>query len=142
MSRIKKDSAIMLAGGLLYGGLELLWRRRTHWSMIITGGLCVLLLYRTFDKFKGLTLLIKCIIGSAIITSIEFAVGCIVNLWLKLDVWDYSRLHFNLLGQICPLYSLFWALLSIPVVLLCKNKSNLKSYIEKILPKSIDNTPN
>ena len=41
---------------------------------------------------------IRCII---FVTSMEFITGIIVNKWLDLNVWDYSRLPFQLFGQIC-----------------------------------------
>ena len=57
--------------------------------------------------------------GSLIITSVELLFGCIFNIWLKMNVWDYSRFRLNLLGQICLLYSTLWGILSIPVSVLC-----------------------
>ena len=38
-------------------------------------------------------------------------IGVILNIWLKLDIWDYSREPFNLYGQICLFYALIWFLL-------------------------------
>ena len=32
------------------------------------------------------------------------------------NVWSYADRPLNVLGQICPLYSLFWFLLAIPGV--------------------------
>lgn len=120
MFSAKKDSAIFTFGGIAYGLLELLWRGRTHWSMVLTGGVCFLSLYKIFKKLSNLSLLIKCILGSSIITIIEFCVGCVVNIWLKLKVWDYSKLPFNIKGQICLLYSTLWSLICIPINYLCK----------------------
>mgnify|MGYP003379096088 CR=1 FL=1 len=57
----------------------------------------------------------KCLVGDAVITGVEFCVGCVVNRWLHWNVWDYSQLAGNLLGQICPLYSFLWYLLSAPI---------------------------
>ena len=57
----------------------------------------------------------KCAIGALVITVIEFISGCIVNLWLRMDVWDYSSIPGNVLGQICLLYSFLWGMLSIPI---------------------------
>lgn len=62
----------------------------------------------------------KCLCGSAIITALEFMCGCIVNLRLKMNVWDYYNCKLNVKGQICPLYSLLWGLLCIPVFGFCK----------------------
>lgn len=52
------------------------------------------------------------LIGCVIITALEFAAGCIVNLWLGLDVWDYSQKPLNLLGQISLGSSAAWYFLS------------------------------
>ena len=39
--------------------------------------------------------------------------GVIFNVLLKKNVWDYSKMPLNLGGQICVLYSFFWAIISI-----------------------------
>ena len=91
--------------------------------MAIIGGVCFLILFRIFTKIKKTSLIKKCIIGSGIITSIEFLSGCIVNIWLKMGIWDYSAMPVNILGQVCLIYSFLWALISIPIVYLT-NKIN------------------
>jgi uncharacterized membrane protein len=50
--------------------------------------------------------------GSIIVTILEFIAGCILNLWLGLNVWDYSDLPFNILGQICPQFTFLWLFIS------------------------------
>jgi len=112
---ILKNLSVFIFGGLVYGGLELLWRQSTHWTMLITGGLCFYLLYKLFSKFPYMPLYLKCIAGAVIITMIEFTAGYIVNIIFKMNVWDYSFLPFNLMGQVCLLYSLLWGLLVIPI---------------------------
>ncbi len=98
-------------GGLGYGALELMFRAHTHWTMVVVGGLCLCLLYfiNTRTKFR---IWQKCISGAAIITTVEFVAGCIINIILKLDVWDYAGEQFNLFGQICLHFSLLWLLAS------------------------------
>ena len=123
MKRLKQDLAIFISSGILYCFIEILWRRYTHWTMAIIGGLCFLVHFRIFNILKNTPLFIKCIIGSGVITSIEFISGCIVNIWLRMNVWDYSTLPINVLGQICIIYSFLWGLLSIPIVYL-SNKIN------------------
>ena len=54
----------------------------------------------------------------ALATALEFITGCIVNLWLGWDVWDYSDMPGNLMGQICPQYTLLWAVLVLVAILL------------------------
>lgn len=60
------------------------------------------------------SLILQIIVGTAISTTGEFVTGCIVNLWFGLDVWDYSNMWGNILGQICPQFIALW----IPIVLL------------------------
>ena len=79
---------------------------------MIAGGLCFL----SFAKIAGICrcrLWHKCILGSIAVTGIEFIFGIVFNLLLKKNVWDYSNEPFNLLGQVCLLFSLYWALLGI-----------------------------
>ena len=57
-------------------------------------------------------------IGVLIITGSEFLVGCIVNLWLGWNVWDYSGLPGNILGQICILYILLWLPVALVAIVL------------------------
>ena len=116
-------------GGLAYAIIELLWRQRTHWTMIITGGICFLALFRIFKRLKNIKLIYKCFIGSSVITAIEFVVGVIVNIQLKMDVWDYSSMPFNLWGQICPVYSLLWFGLTIPILFACKKMQGIVEYL-------------
>ncbi len=108
-------ACVFLAGGVIYNLIELLWRGFTHWSMTVAGGLCVLILHLLNRRMAGRGLLFRCLIGCAVITGVEFSVGVIVNLWLGLDVWDYSSMYGNVLGQICPAFSCMWFLLSFPV---------------------------
>ncbi|MGN0537710.1 MAG: hypothetical protein ACI4M3_07020, partial [Acutalibacteraceae bacterium] len=126
MKKICGQSLILILGGIGYGIIEILWRQYTHWTMVITGGVCFSMLYNIFLKLSKIQLWKKCILGSGIITGIEFAVGCVVNLIFKMGVWDYSARPFNILGQICPLYSFLWACLSCPIALICGKLSKTK----------------
>lgn len=131
LRRVKQDIEIFTFGGIAYCILEILWRRYTHWTMGITGGICFLVLFRIYSRFRNATLLTKCFIGSCVITIIEFISGCIVNLWLKMNVWDYSNIRLNVLGQICLLYSFFWGIISIPIDYISKKINNRRSLIYK-----------
>lgn len=112
---------IFSIGAIGYSIIEILWRGYTHWSMALTGGFCFSALYRFYTKIsKKTSTLKKCVCGGIIITATEFVSGIIFNKILKLNVWDYSKNRLNISGQICPLYSLLWCLLSCPIVCLCK----------------------
>ena len=102
--------------GLCYLLIEIIWRGYTHWTMFIVGGLCGLLIGLINEKNKKMPLLKQCFISTIIVTVIEFISGCIINLYFNLNVWDYSTMPFNLLGQICLPYCLLWFLLSIAVI--------------------------
>ncbi len=103
-----------LAGGVLYNLIELLWRGYTHWSMTIAGGLCVVLIHLVNQYARRQSLFIRCAIGALLITTVEFCAGVVFNLMLGMNVWDYSHQPGNLLGQICPLFTFLWFLLSFP----------------------------
>lgn len=120
LNKIKSDGVIFLFGGILYSLLEICFRGHTHWSMTVTGGLCLVVLYRHFKAYPLESLLTKCFFGMTVITLAEFLAGCIVNLMLGWNVWDYSSQPMNLLGQVCPTFSAMWFLLTIPAVYLCK----------------------
>lgn len=100
-------------GGLLYILFELFWREYSHWTMFIVGGICFLLLGLINEVFTfEMPLVLQMAIGAGIITCVEFASGCIINLWLGWNVWDYSNLPLNVLGQICLPFTCLWFLVS------------------------------
>lgn len=107
---------VFFAGASGYVLIELLWRGYSHWTMFLTGGICFLALYNVFNAFKDLSMPLKALLGSLIITMIEFIVGVIVNIILGWNVWDYSNVPFNLLGQVCLPYSFLWFAVSIPLI--------------------------
>ena len=110
---IIKYVVLFVIGGLIYMSLELLWRSYTHWTMGVLGGICFICLGLINELLSWETpLVLQMFIGSIIITVLEFITGCIVNLWLGWDVWDYSNLPLNLLGQICLPFSILWYFVS------------------------------
>ena len=111
--------AIFAVGAVGYSLLELLWRGYTHWTMAVTGGVCFSAIYALEKKLRRCELWLKCLAGTAVITAAEFLVGCVVNRGLGWGVWDYSARRGNLLGQICPLFSLIWFALCVVLFPLC-----------------------
>ena len=100
-------------GSIIYMNLEILWRGYTHWTMGVLGGICFICLGLINELLSWETpLVLQMFIGSIIITILEFITGCIVNLWLGWNVWDYSNLPLNLLGQICLPFSILWYFIS------------------------------
>lgn len=114
-----KYAAIFAVGAILYGAVEIVYRGHTHWTMVLCGGTCLAIFFAINTVLSGDSLWKRCFVGCALITALEFIVGCIVNLWLKWNVWDYSARFANVFGQICPAFCLGWYLLSIPAFKLC-----------------------
>ena len=111
---IKKHLILGTIGGLIYVLLELIWRGYSHWTMFLLGGACFVLLgliNEILDWDTPLTL--QMLIGCTVITVLEFITGCVVNLWLGWNVWDYSDLKFNILGQISLFSSIGWYFISL-----------------------------
>ena len=118
MYSAKELSFIFFIGGLGYGLIEILFRGYTHWSMLITGGICFLLFYIINFILRTDSLIIRCLIATFIITIFELIVGYIVNIIFNLNVWDYSNRLLNFMGQICLLYSGIWFSMGVPMTLL------------------------
>ncbi|MBN7774353.1 hypothetical protein JYB65_13385 [Clostridium aminobutyricum] len=107
---------IFCIGAIGYGTIEILFRGYTHWSMILTGGACLLTLHILDIRYDHAPLVLKAIGGALIITAYEFAVGIIVNLLFHFNVWDYSAQPLDVLGQICALFTFLWFLLCLALL--------------------------
>lgn len=128
-----------LLGALGYGLIEILFRGRTHPSMLVTGGICLCAMKKICRFRQGVIRnALKC---AAFITVTEFLVGVLVNGVLGMNVWDYSKEKGNILGQICPRFSAAWFLLSLPVALYFRGKSKRTSLSESA-PLNIINSTN
>lgn len=119
IKNIFKYIVLFFIGGLIYYFLEIFYRGYSHFSMIIVGGICFLFVGSINHIFKcNLPLIFQMLISAIGITSIEFISGLIINVWLNLNVWDYSNQSFNLLGQVCLNYSIIWFFLSLIAIYL------------------------
>ena len=102
-------------GGSFYVTLEVIWREKSHWTMLVLAGLVFIIIGLLNELWDWYDSLLKQIIaGTSIATVAEFICGYIVNIWLCWNVWNYADMKWNILGQICPQYILLW----IPIVLL------------------------
>ena len=112
-------SLLFITGGLIYLLIEVLFRGWTHWSMFLVGGLCYLEIGLINELFPwSMALTSQMLISALVITANEFVSGVILNLWLGWGVWDYTHMPYNLLGQVCLLFTVLWFLLSpLPIVL-------------------------
>ena len=119
VKQIVKYIFLGVIGGGIYYNLELIWREHSHWTMFLLGGICFIALGLINELLSWDTPLIsQMVIGSLIITTLEFITGCVVNLWLGWNVWDYFNLSYNLLGQISLFSSIGWIGLSLVGIVL------------------------
>lgn len=106
--------AVFCTGAALYVLAEIFWRGRSHWTMALAGGLCMLLLRRILMKFPTGNMVLLCFAGAVVITAVEYVFGAVFNVALKMQVWDYSNKKYNICGQICPQYGALWVVLCAP----------------------------
>ena len=106
---------LFLSCGFIYCMIEILFRGWSHWSMFVLAGFlgvfCVDSVNNvlSFDCDYIVQILIStilCIIGEGIS-------GIILNVWLQLNVWDYSKMAFGtfFFGQCNVIFCVAWALI-------------------------------
>lgn len=111
--KLIKPSILFGVGGFIYVLIELIFRQKSHWTMLVVGGLCFLLIGWLNEGIGWETpFILQMIAGGLMITFVEFISGCIVNIMLGWDVWNYSDIPSNVLGQICLPFSLLWCIIS------------------------------
>ncbi len=124
MVKIYNNVILWLTGGIVYFYMEIAFRGYSHFSMLICGGVCFVTVGYAGRKILAysknvLVALPKIMVsGMLIITFYEFVTGVLVNKVLGWNVWDYSEQRYNVMGQICLVYSLLWSMLSLLCVYL------------------------
>jgi len=103
---------LFMAGGLIYGGVEIIHRGWTHVSMFIVGGICFVLIGSISFWRKDIPVTVRMLISAVMITLLELISGLILNVSWGLNVWDYSNEPLNFMGQICLHASAIWVFLS------------------------------
>lgn len=105
---------VFVFGALAYGLIEIAVRGYSHISMGILGGLTMTLI-SVFNNARrhGLPMIVQLLGTTAFITASELVTGIIININMKLNVWDYSDMPLNYKGQICLPFVFLWFLLSI-----------------------------
>ena len=119
MKSFLKHLILFIIGGIIYILIELGFRGHTALSMFFLGGLCFVLIGLINEAIPwNMGIIWQGIIGSGIVTSLELVSGLILNVYLKLNIWDYSNLPFNFMGQICLYFSIAWIFLSLVAIVL------------------------
>ena len=112
--------SLFLFGGASYYYMEVCTRGYSHISMLICGGICFLFvgeyserLFKKQNGYKPLDLFKIAVVGAIVITGLELITGVIVNQKLNLNIWNYRELRANVKGQICPMFTGIWAIISL-----------------------------
>ena len=110
-------------GGTVYFLLEVAFKtltghpERISWTMLIVAILLTVAVERCGYQLPWtVPLWLQALCCAALVTAVELVAGCVINLWLDLDVWDYSNIPGNFLGQICPQYSTVWWVLCLAFI--------------------------
>ena len=117
-------STLFVIGSLLGWVIELFFRRfvsQKKWVNpgFLTGpylpiyGFGVVVLYAVSNiplgiELKAVDIIVRIIIIGFGMTFIEFIAGLIFIKGLKIKLWDYSDRKGNIMGIICPIFSLVW----------------------------------
>ena len=119
IKNLSKPLILIMIGGFSYVMIELLYRGYSHWTMFLVGGLAFFLIGCINEYIEWhMPLYQQMFIGMLIITALEFITGYIVNVKLGWNVWDYSNLPLNIMGQICIPFCLIWYFLSVVGIVL------------------------
>lgn len=130
MSILLTLAYLFFIGSVIGWILELLYRNLTqkHEKWVNPGfctgpylpiygfGLCALFLLASLEQYSLIKnpILNKAVLFAAMavgMTLIEYLAGLFCLKHLKVRLWDYSDLWGNIQGIICPLFSVFWAIL-------------------------------
>lgn len=102
-------------GGTVYFLLEVAFKtitghpERISWTMLVVAILLTVPVERCGAQLPwSCPLWLQALCCAALVTAVELVSGLFLNLWLGLDIWDYTDLPGNFLGQICPQYSAVW----------------------------------
>ena len=119
IKHIGRESILFLIGGFIYAMIEVIARGYTHWSMMIVGGLCFVIIGLLNEWYTwDMPFITQQFIGTFVITALELISGYILNIKLGWNIWDYSNKFMNFEGQICLENSCYWFILSALAILL------------------------
>ena len=112
-ARLSRLFILWFCMGMIYLTIEGLWRGWTNIVMLPIGGFCGVAIgaLNQSPAFYKAKMVWQCLIGAVIVLTVEFISGIILNVWLKLGIWDYTGKFGNIAGQICAQYGILWFLL-------------------------------
>ena len=135
MKYILGKLGLFISVGFTYYMLECFFRGYSHWSMFLLAGFLGIFVIDGANNVLSFECdyLIQVLIVTTLCTIAEGCCGLIVNVWLGLNVWDYSKMAFGtfFFGQCNILFCFAWALIISVVIFYC---DAYNYYILKIEP--------
>ena len=115
IKKFGKAAILFLIFGFIYFIIETIWKGHlTHWSMFIVAGIAGILIGSINEYIPWeMPFWQQCVIGMIIATVLEGCSGLILNVWLNLNIWDYSSSFLNFFYQQCCVpFCVAWLILS------------------------------
>lgn len=131
VKQVVKYAFLGIIFGTMYYNIEVLAVGYSSIYMFFVGAiasLCCGLINEILDW--NTAFLSQMVISAIAITTVEFISGLILNLWLGLNLWDYTGKDGNILGQICAINSIYWFMLS-PIALILDDFIRWKCFKEE-----------
>ena len=126
---------LFLSCGFIYCMIEILFRNWSHWSMFILTGFLGVFCVDSINNTLSFDCdyIVQILISTILCTIGEGISGIILNVWLQLNVWNYSKMTFGtfFFGQCNVLFCFAWALIISVVIFYC---DAYNYYILKIEP--------
>ena len=112
-NEFKKDIVVFILGGLIYCGIELIFRGRTHFTMFLLAGCCSLVMAGLNNIFSfDMPFLIQVFISGFVCSVGEYIFGILFN--KNFTIWDYRNLPGTFANnQLNILFCILWLLLSV-----------------------------
>lgn len=112
-------------GSVVYPVIELAYRKRTHPTMALAGGLGVCAIAAIYKSKKCRPIWRQALMGGISITMIELGIGMLFN--KHYHIWDYRRSPMNVRGQICLPFTFAWCGLSYLALLGMRMSDSVRS---------------
>ena len=126
---------LFLSCGFIYCMIEILFRGWSHWSMFVLTGFLGVFCVDSINNVLSFDCdyIVQIIISTILCTIGEGISGIILNVWLQLNVWDYSKMTFGtfFFGQCNVLFCFAWMLIISIIIFYC---DAYNYYILKIEP--------
>ena len=127
---------LFLSCGFIYCMIEILFRGWSHWSMFVLTGFLGVFCVDSINNTLSFDCdyIVQILISTILCTIGEGISGIILNVWLQLNVWDYSKMTFGtfFFGQCNVLFCFAWMLIISIIIFYC---DAYNYYILKIEPR-------